>query len=158
MSFKAVDEERRSVQLIVALSDRAFHAESKREEFLDQITLWVNKFMNSKANHYDIPANVYSFVMLALSMGGNEIQKFKDNPPEAPQSYLVLRDIFKRYDEWKANIKKREDSRAGLFKYLSRNQFITGEYRLVVNANGSSYIHPLGKDGETYDFFVESDN
>jgi hypothetical protein len=41
----------------------------------------------------------------------------------------------------------------GLIRYLSTNK--SGEYRVVVMDDGSCYIHPFNKDGETYDFSIE---
>jgi hypothetical protein len=34
--------------------------------------------------------------------------------------------------------------------YLYRNE--PGEYRVVINSDKSFYIHPINRDGETYDF------
>lgn len=41
----------------------------------------------------------------------------------------------------------------GIVGYLLRQE--AGEFRLVVNTNGQCYIHPLGRDGETFDFRVK---
>jgi hypothetical protein len=35
-------------------------------------------------------------------------------------------------------------------QFLSESE--AGEYRVVINRDRSAYIHPLGRDGETFDF------